>query len=159
MSSADTFAMVLTVEPSIRFQLTGCSMEPLLFRGQRVDWRPPGPLIAGNCYFFRYRRGILLHRLVRVKGTTALLMGDNSSSIEQVECRDILAELDDATGPLYRYGVAVINRLSLWCAHHVPPPLGGGIMRLRRRAVRAIFRCAALRRRSGAAEEGGSGCP
>jgi hypothetical protein len=141
--------VLLSIEPSIRLQLTGSSMEPLLSRGQHVVCRHRNRLISGNCYFFRYHHRVLLHRLVSVKDTMALFMGDNSDSVEWVDFRDILAELDDTTQQLYKLSTVIINRICLLGAEWFPFPITRGIMRLRRKVLGSMYRCTSFLRKGG----------
>lgn len=149
MNSADVCAALLSVDPSIRLQITGSSMEPILPRGQSVVCKRNDQLISGNCYFFRYRQRLLVHRLVKVTDTTAVFMGDNSDSIEWVGSRDILAELDDTTLRLYKFGTTIINRICLLGAVRFPFPIRRGIMRLRRKALVIMYRCTSYLRKGG----------
>ncbi len=137
--TADVYQALPGFEPSVRFQLTGRSMEPCLLLGQTVECRTPRSLTPGNCYLFRFGDRMLIHRLVKAKNGTAFFMGDNSGSIEPVSCGDIVAEIEDRASQLYKLITVIINRLFLMTADFLPFFLRGFFLRIRLKGLKIIF--------------------
>ena len=82
---SDVMLEVLKSGGEVRFTSNGWSMAPLLSNaGQQVVLKAPGGKVKkGDIAFYRRKGGqFVLHRVVRVKGNTFTMCGDNQVDFE-----------------------------------------------------------------------------
>ncbi len=83
-------------------RVSGNSMEPILSSGDRILVQKRAAYCVGDILVFDHEGSFLVHRLCYEIEGKCYFMGDNKSSVEAIEEKDILGK------------VVLINRNNIW---------------------------------------------
>jgi PqqD family protein of HPr-rel-A system len=79
--------------------VAGVSMNPNLFDGDRITVSPCKNYVPGDILIFNYKQeGILVHRLLYIKGEKYFCKGDNSFRLEDINKEQIVGKVILANG-------------------------------------------------------------
>jgi hypothetical protein len=105
---------LLMPEGAATFTVEGGSMSPFLAPGMRVRLKPRSmPLKPGGCYAFMYKKRLVVHRLVALRGREALFAGDHARRYERIDVESVVGELDCRNSRVRSRVVAMTNRVFL----------------------------------------------
>jgi hypothetical protein len=91
--------------------VAGNSMLPLFRHSDLITGTTfNGVPLPGNCYGFHFRGNKLFHRLIALREQLLVFSGDNTSSFEEVQIKDIFFAADTLGSTLYINFMVLIGR-------------------------------------------------